>query len=107
MKTFIPVTRNPMQAVLISGTKHHKRKNTHTHNPLDLLKYPHTPFTGRCCRRELLLDGKKCVCVCVCLSTSVSKRQGAGVCFRCLQPTQTHLLHSDMAKGRLCHVPAT
>ena len=57
-----------------------------------------------------------CVCVCVCVNrcskeafrflTVITNRQGPGVCFRCLQPTKTHLLHSDMTRGRLCHVPA-
>ena len=32
--------------------------------------------------------------------------QGDGVCFRCLHPTKTHLLHSDMDWGRSIHVPA-
>ena len=47
-----------------------------------------------------------CVCVCVCQALFQRAKQGAGVCLRCLQPTKTHLLHSDMTKGRLCHVPA-
>ena len=33
-------------------------------------------------------------------------KQGDGVCFRCLHPTKTHLLHSDMDWGRSIHVPA-
>ena len=28
------------------------------------------------------------------------------MCFRCLHPTKTHLLHSDMDWGRSIHVPA-
>ena len=34
------------------------------------------------------------------------KRQGAGVCFRCLQPTKTHLSQSDIVLGRQNYVPA-
>ena len=30
----------------------------------------------------------------------------AGVCFRCLQPTKTHLSHSDIVLGRQNYVPA-
>ena len=52
----------------------------------------------------------KARCVCQTLFQRVIhnmiQQQGAGVCLRCLQPTKTHLLHSDMTKGRLCHVPA-
>ena len=33
-------------------------------------------------------------------------QQGAGVCFRCLQPTKTHLSHSDIVLGRQNYVPA-
>ena len=33
-------------------------------------------------------------------------QQWDGVCFRCLHPTKTHLLHSDMDWGRSIHVPA-
>ena len=58
------------------------------------------------------------VCVCVtlgiigipsdCFSFTVVflVQQGAGVCFRCLQPTKTHLLHSDIVLGRQNYVPA-
>ena len=47
--------------------------------------------------------------VCVCVSTPVPKgayTQGAGVCFRCLQPMKTHLSHSDIVLGRQNYVPA-
>ena len=56
-----------------------------------------------------------CVCVCVCVCAPCSHRdsfelfftqQGAGVCFRCLQPTKTHLSHSDIVLGRQNYVPA-
>ena len=33
-------------------------------------------------------------------------KQGAGVCFRCLQPTKTHLSHGDIVLGRQNYVPA-
>ena len=36
----------------------------------------------------------------------ICNQQGVGVRLRCLQPTKAHLLHSEMTKGRLCHVPA-
>ena len=45
----------------------------------------------------------------VCVSTPVPKgayTQGAGVCFRCLQPMKTHLSHSDIVLGRQNYVPA-
>ena len=34
----------------------------------------------------------------------VKSLQGDGVCFRCLHPTKTHLLHSDMDWGRSIHL---
>ena len=70
---------------------------------------------------------RKCVCVFVCVWTICTDvkllsvcfvllllgqhdfvlcMQGDGVCFRCLHPTKTHLLHSDMDWGRSIHVPA-
>ena len=71
---------------------------------------------------ECVSDVYVCVCVCVdhlyrCktsprfLSGSVivhdfTFMQGDGVCFRCLHPTKTHLLHNDMDWGRSIHVPA-
>ena len=46
---------------------------------------------------------------CVCNPWNQSKpyglEQGAGVCFRCLQPTKTHLLHSDIVLRRQNYVP--
>ena len=39
-------------------------------------------------------------------SFSFCFKQGAGVCFRCLQPTKTHLSHSDIVVGRQNYVPA-
>ena len=47
--------------------------------------------------------------LCVCCSSYlifIPYMQGDGVCFRCLHPTKTHLLHSDMDWGRSIHVPA-
>ena len=71
-------------------------------------------------------SGRVCVCVCMCADHLHRCKtsfwlvdgsglffldfelclQGDGVCFRCLHPTKTHLLHSDMDWGRSIHVPA-
>ena len=62
---------------------------------------------------DVLPSQKSAVCVCVSRYNkwyypcqSFMSEQGDGVCFRCLHPTKTHLLHSDMDWGRSIHVPA-
>ena len=65
-----------------------------------------SPLACRCARARV------CVSVCVCVSPFFPKRQflflitiaGGWSVLQCL--LKTHLLHSDMTKGRLCHVPA-